>query len=291
MNNNHGILNISFDLIKNFVYVAKFKSYSKASKYLYLTQSAISQSINRLENQLSVKLFIRKNGEVLLTDEGKILYEECSKGERSFKLGISHVLNFKVVKNKIRIKVNGTLANLFLYPKIDEIQKMLPGYNIELIRTIHDYDTQEELLENIIDICITDEIITNRFIKSTTLSEMTLKFLYNPKLVLERYLDIEYILKKYPIAINNRDSLSIDFLNYLKKKEIKTLIEMPHYEMIIDLIKSNCCIGVAPYQMDKEKILHRIEVNELEEKKYNIYAYTNKNNQFANKIANLLIKN
>ncbi|MEG1972115.1 MAG: LysR family transcriptional regulator, partial [Oscillospiraceae bacterium] len=46
-----------FDLYSVFYEVAETGSFSKAAKNLFVTQSAVSQSIKRLESELNVTLF------------------------------------------------------------------------------------------------------------------------------------------------------------------------------------------------------------------------------------------
>ena len=50
----------------------------KASKQLSISQPAITKQIKNLENQLSVRLFERKSKGVILTQEGKKLYEKLN---------------------------------------------------------------------------------------------------------------------------------------------------------------------------------------------------------------------
>ena len=63
------------DLYKVFCMVGKHKSFSKAAKELYMTQPAVSQSIMQLEDELEVRLFTRTSKGVILTNEGKLIYE------------------------------------------------------------------------------------------------------------------------------------------------------------------------------------------------------------------------
>lgn len=51
--------------------VAKYLSFSKSSNALFISQSAISQSISRLEEELGYKLFVRSTKSVELTEKGK----------------------------------------------------------------------------------------------------------------------------------------------------------------------------------------------------------------------------
>lgn len=53
------MMDINYELYKVFYYVASSLSFSEASKQLYISQSAVSQSIKALEKKLDQVLFIR----------------------------------------------------------------------------------------------------------------------------------------------------------------------------------------------------------------------------------------
>ena len=59
--------------IKTFIEIVKYRSISKAAKKLYLTQSTVSHRINVLEEELGVKLIIRRKGyrSIELTHDGE----------------------------------------------------------------------------------------------------------------------------------------------------------------------------------------------------------------------------
>lgn len=67
---------IDFELYRIFVVVAKEENITKASEKLNISQPALTKQIKNLENQLSAKLFERKNKGVELTSYGKELYEK-----------------------------------------------------------------------------------------------------------------------------------------------------------------------------------------------------------------------
>ena len=60
--------------LKYFVEVARLKSYSLASKTLFITQSTISQQIRKLEEELGVELLTRDTRHVELSDYGEQFY-------------------------------------------------------------------------------------------------------------------------------------------------------------------------------------------------------------------------
>ena len=66
-------MDINYELYKVFYHVAVSLSFSEASKQLFISQSAVSQSVKVLEKKLGITLFIRSTKRVQLTPEGEIL--------------------------------------------------------------------------------------------------------------------------------------------------------------------------------------------------------------------------
>ena len=67
------MMDINYELYKVFYHVATTLNFSEASKQLFISQSAVSQSIKTLERKLDQTLFIRSTKKVQLTPEGEIL--------------------------------------------------------------------------------------------------------------------------------------------------------------------------------------------------------------------------
>ncbi len=61
--------------IKRFIEAVDKQSITKASKSLYITQPALSLSIARLEKRIGTKLFRRFGKRLLLTEDGKYVYQ------------------------------------------------------------------------------------------------------------------------------------------------------------------------------------------------------------------------
>ncbi|MDD6650816.1 MAG: LysR family transcriptional regulator [Eggerthellales bacterium] len=68
--------------LRHFVAISQFEHYGRAAKALYVTQSALSNSIRRLEEELGVQLFEHQGRNVVLTPCGK-----------SFVIRVSSILN------------------------------------------------------------------------------------------------------------------------------------------------------------------------------------------------------
>src|SRR5229473_2994288 len=62
-----------------FVTVAREGRFSRAAEKLYRTQSAVSQSIHKLEEEIGEPLLDRSSRDGLLTDAGRVLQEYAEK--------------------------------------------------------------------------------------------------------------------------------------------------------------------------------------------------------------------
>ena len=118
---------------KIFYAVANTGNISKAAKELYISQPAISKSIQKLEENLGTRLFTRSSRGVTLTPEGELLYghvkdafETLNLGEeklrRSIELGIGH----------LTIGVSSTLCKYLLLPYLKDFIKQYPYINISI---------------------------------------------------------------------------------------------------------------------------------------------------------------
>ncbi len=79
---------MDIDLLRTFCQLAEDRSFRVASEHLYITQSALTKKIKRLEEQLNVVLFDRGRHGAELSPMGKILMPEAKrvlKGFESFK--------------------------------------------------------------------------------------------------------------------------------------------------------------------------------------------------------------
>lgn len=68
---------MDFKQLESFITIAKYNSFSKASRELYLTQPTLSNHIHNLEKELMTQLFERHGKTIELTPAGKI-FRDCA---------------------------------------------------------------------------------------------------------------------------------------------------------------------------------------------------------------------
>ena len=70
-------MQVDLNKLKTFYTLAGTRSYTRCADKLYLTQSAVSHAIKKLETQLGYDLVDRKHRQFRLTREGAFLYQRC----------------------------------------------------------------------------------------------------------------------------------------------------------------------------------------------------------------------
>lgn len=68
---------MNINQLKYFIAVAEYKSFTKAANHFYISQTAITQQIHVLEQQMDVLLFDRTKRPVALTTAGKVFLKEA----------------------------------------------------------------------------------------------------------------------------------------------------------------------------------------------------------------------
>ena len=113
--------------------VAEAGNISKAAKTLYLSQPAISRAVSKLEQSLSVKLFIRNSRGVHLTEEGKMLYEHTKSAFHALRQGeetLRRIQNLGI--GSLRIGTNTTLCKYILMPYLKRFIREYPHIQLHI---------------------------------------------------------------------------------------------------------------------------------------------------------------
>src|SRR5574344_1681441 len=117
-------MDINYELYKVFYYVATSLSFSDASKKLFISQSAVSQSIKTLEKKLGINLFIRSTKRVQLTPEGETLLRHIEPAMNLIKRGENQLMEAgKLGGGQLRIGASDTICRYFLVPFLNQFHK------------------------------------------------------------------------------------------------------------------------------------------------------------------------
>ena len=120
------MMDINYELYKVFYHVATTLNFSEASKQLFISQSAVSQSIKTLERKLDQTLFIRSTKKVQLTPEGEILLRHIEPAMNLIQKGEAQLLDLPEVRSVLVRVIQ--FADTFLYHTLKSFTKCSPMY-------------------------------------------------------------------------------------------------------------------------------------------------------------------
>ena len=269
-------MNTDLELYRVFCEVVKYKNFSKTAQSMYISQSAITQSIQKLESLLGGKVFYRNKNGVELTDEGRNLYEyikdsieTMSNAENIF----SKYINLE--KGKIRIGGgNSLLSSLIFEPFLTFINKY-PNIDVSISSGITD-DLMQKLANGELDI-----VVLNLPYKSKKYSDVEIIPLRKSSFCFfasKQYIE-EHPIKEFKeienhmLILPKSPSAKSKILNdYCNKEELELI---PNYEIssvsiMKKLVLNNIGIGFTNIEnindiKDNIKIIKKIELTDAKE--------------------------
>lgn len=142
--------------LRCFINVANYRSFSKAANVMFISQSAASKEIRRLEEELGFPLFIRSTRYVTLTESGKSFYDDIIKSLSVLDHGIDRAKNIYERGNQI-LRIASSIPEA-LRPVSDKIRKYSdrhPDILISLVR-VRQEDLISMLETNLADAAVDD---------------------------------------------------------------------------------------------------------------------------------------
>ncbi len=251
---------INLNLYKIFYEVALSESISDASKKLFITQSAVSKAIKKLEEDLNTNLFYRNSKGVKLTEKGEELlfyveeaFNNLVTAERT--MTESKTLN----KGKISIGVPSQIGSFYIFEDITNFHKKYPNIEITIISK-----TTTQLLKLLeqheIDFIIDTSPINTKIDNIIIQPLIEVKNCFVAKS--DTSIDIDKIktikdLANYPLVLpikgtDNRKQLDKVFEK--NNVELNNVINIHTSEMIAGSIKKDLGIGYIIYDVIKDNV-------------------------------------
>ena len=236
---------VNLNSLKIFLVVATSNSFLEASNKLYISQPAISKSINKLEEDLGVSLFYRANKGVTLTSDGEILLKYV-KDSRKLLLACERMLssNNSLDSGSIVIGAQSHIVRNYLLEKINNFRKLFPNVmfrivdlsTLELIEGLEKHE-----LDFVVDASPINTPYNNLRIQPIyKLDTCFIKSKENNKKY-NKITDLEDECIVMPIS---RSSLRKNLFKSLENViDIKPQLEYGTEELIIESVKRNMGIG------------------------------------------------
>lgn len=232
--------------------VAEKRNFTRAAQALSLTQPAVSHHISQLEQELGVRLFVRGNGDLMLTPEGetvlryvrrmkaleKKMAEELQEAGRRLtrlRIGITHTAESSIVAEVLARYTNENpgISITIVTDNINNLYDMLENFELDLA-VVEGRSTRPELSALMLDTDYLVCVLANTHPLSRS-SMITLDEIRQEKLILR--LPNSETRVRFESALAAIGESIADF---------QVILEVDNVATIKDLIRKNLGISILP---------------------------------------------
>lgn len=233
-----------------FLAVKEMDSFTKAADKLYITQSALSQRIQKLEAQLGL-LFIREKNHIYPTELANKLAIYCQRKSLLESEFLSEVQNDKGTQLSGAIRIGGISSALkaIIIPRLALLLKK----NTELYLEIHEYEEREilnALFKNQVDYVVSSNRLYRHDLKTIQIG-------------VETYILVERQNNTNQNTFLDNDSCDETTTMFLQQQKSETKPLKIHYLDNIHLIIEACKAGIGRAVLPKACLLTHPELIEV----------------------------
>lgn len=223
------------DYYKIFYETARFSSFSAAARRLYISQSAISQCIHQLEQDLDTQLFTRTRRGVALTKEGRLLFQKVESAMQAIEQGETLLARLHHLDSgSLVIAAADTITSHYLLPYLEKFHITYPGIRIEMANS-YSYQMLQLVKEGKAELAFVNLPAADDELCIEPCLEIHDIFVCGPEHNLKQSYSWGDISKE-PLILLEKNSSSRGYLDeqFLKKHiELKPQIEIAAHELLI----------------------------------------------------------
>ncbi|ARP93373.1 LysR substrate-binding domain-containing protein [Bordetella genomosp. 13] len=120
----------SLSALRAFEAAARLRSFKQAAEELSVTATAISHRIRVLENDLDLRLFVRKTRAVELTPAGQALYQSVHEGFAAISAGVERLR--PRARPSVTLSTTPAFAARWLVPRLAAFQAAHPSFDLRV---------------------------------------------------------------------------------------------------------------------------------------------------------------
>lgn len=266
-------MNIDLNAYKTFYLVAKYKSFTKASQELFISQPAVTQTIKKLEDQLNIELFNRSaNGKITLTAAGEVVYYYA---EKIFNLAVANKTVVEQARDAsfevINIGVPTHIGSFYLVKYLKMFNEKYPNVKFNIINKKSDemiIMLKKRELDVVIDTNMND--FRDDLISTIKILDLDSCFVCSEKyknIARKEKIELNELMK-YPLILPGETTSNRKMIDYKFKEKgitLKPLIEANSSSISRQLIIEGIGIGWMIKEFVQEDIdkhiLYELNVN------------------------------
>lgn len=256
-------MDINFELYKVFYTVVRSGSFSQAARELFISQSAISQSVRSLEESTECPLFIRGARNVKLTFAGEVLFSHVEQAYNLLKGAENKLLEMQSLKlGEIKIGVGDTILKYLLTPYLQQFIRDYPNIKIQIINR-----TSPGIIDSIkkgsVDFGIVTMPVNDSEIQITPFREVEDIFVASQRFdeLNGKTVNVNELCKLPLLLLQKESSTRRNLDEYFSSKDLKITPEIELESM--DLLVEYARIGLGIAHVLKESAAALISDGEL----------------------------
>ncbi|ADO77560.1 LysR family transcriptional regulator [Halanaerobium praevalens] len=241
--------------LEYFKQIAKVKSISKVASNSHISQPALSQQVQKLEDSLGKKLFIRSNRGVKLTESGEIVLKYADNMIRTYNKMLADLNNQK--SKEIKIEGEHTIATYCLPCAILNMQFKFPSHEYNLIAA-SSAKIEQDVLSDICEIGFTTRPVEAESLNSQEVINEKVVLISPPafnlpeKLKLEEILEHKFVILKEDCIIKENFKAALTDLNYNFDK-IDIISRLDSTEALKTLVRKGYGVAFVPYNAVRDE--------------------------------------
>ncbi|MGH1372799.1 MAG: LysR family transcriptional regulator [Cellvibrionaceae bacterium] len=274
------------DLLRTFLEVAKTRHFGRAAENLFLTQSAVSFRIGRLEDVMGITLFSRQRNNVLLTPSGERLIPHAESILAAWQAALQDV-GVATLKN-FQLSLGGT-SNLWDTFLQSVLPLMADQYPDMYIRT--EINTQREMVRALLgrrlDIAVAMEPATVAELNTAKIGQLDLVLVSKQKLNSIADVAAEgFVFVDWGTAFNIQQAHIFD-------EAVAPVLHTGQSHIALEFILSHGGVAFLPsvvvdQYIESKKLFEVKDINRLSCEVYAIYNESSERNKSILPIINFL---
>ncbi|GEQ16287.1 LysR family transcriptional regulator [Clostridium butyricum] len=244
------MLIMNFEQLTYFIAIVENDTYFNAAEYLHMSQSNLSKQIIKLENELAIDLFDRSYRSAVLTDAGRLFYNDALQLIDQYHKVLQHIDDYKKSNEQnlhigtLPIQTQYNLTSIF-----NRFKNQNPNIHIS-IDEVEEYDLIIGLNQDKYDIIIARENMINSKQYDTypiAEDELVVVLPSSHKLAAHSTLDFNLLSGENFILMNPYTSIYKLCMQQIKKYNIDAnIVGTARTESIIGAVSFNEGISLLP---------------------------------------------
>lgn len=252
---------MNIESLKYFQMIAKEGNISGVAKKVHLSQSALSQQIQKLEDDLSRKLMVRSNKGIVLTSTGTIVSKFADNILRTYDEMLSEITEADEQNLIVKIEACVWIASYALPCTLIKANKKYPSHNYELSGNSTD-KILSDVANNICDVgfyCHELAEVNHKDIIASKVGESNVVLVANNTPVYPDKMSIDELLAASLIMYSEKNSITKVLMSKLKQmgyinNSLNCSMRVEEIESIKKLVSNGYGIAFLPYISVKEEI-------------------------------------